>query len=425
MLVVACLVGLAGLATWLARDYFTVGVVALPDVVGLPFENAQRVLRSSDLDVNTYNDNVPTLDPGLVTSQSPGPGTVVRRGRTVDLGVNAPPEVARVPTLVGLDVGEAEQIVRDLGRAVGLVAFVASERAPGVVVSQSPSAGSALQIGQPLALEVSRGPEVRLATVPDVRGLDVGEARRRLEAEGFGRVEAIATDISFDAPGRVEAQRPSPGVEVPVSAAVTLEYALSSGAVVAVPDLAGRSLWRAQLALRARGLRVGPVTYVQRDDAPSGVVATNPWTFTVPGAPIALTINGQPGGANFLLDAPDAFDPPADEPTTTAPDRDGPSEGAASPAPGTPRSSPGTADPLGTGQRIVPFSFDPATLGMPNLLTRPYRLELLVRDDDGERKVIDREVAAGERVSASVRVTGDDVLLQTFIDGAPFQAWRP
>jgi hypothetical protein len=49
----------------------------------------------------------------------------------------------------------------------------------------------------------------------------------------------------------------------------------------------------------------------------------------------------------------------------------------------------------------------------------------VVTDEDGERVEFDRQLAAGEGVEVPVRVVGEDAMLQTFINGLFFQAWRP
>ena len=73
----------------------------------------------------------------------------------------------------------------------------------------------------------------------------------------------------------------------------------------------------------------------------------------------------------------------------------------------------------------MPFSFDPTHMGVRKLLEEPYQLRVVVSDERGERVVLDRRVAAGERVTTSVPVYGQEAMLQTYIDDVFFQAWRP
>jgi hypothetical protein len=59
------------------------------------------------------------------------------------------------------------------------------------------------------------------------------------------------------------------------------------------------------------------------------------------------------------------------------------------------------------------------------LLEEPYNLRLVITDDLGERTALDEQLDAGEIATTTVNVYGSEAMLQTFIDGVFFQAWRP
>jgi hypothetical protein len=160
--------------------------------------------------------------------------------------------------------------------------------------------------------------------------------------------------------------------------------------------VAGFEPWRARVALRSAGLAIGPVETVRRDDLPGGVVETRPAGLTVAGAPVALVVNRAAG------DVPTRGDEALGEDRDERPDL-----------------------VVGDGARTVPFRFDPSELGVRILTEQAYRLRLVVRDDEGERTVLDRSVPAGQEVRATVRVRGEAPLLQTYVNGVFFQAWRP
>ena len=403
LVAVAALVVLTG---WTLRGYFQVEEVRLPDLTGLQVAEATRVLRNAALVPATYSENIQGVEPNTVTTQAPPAGAVVRRGRTVSLGVNTPPEAARVPVLVGLTQQEALQRLRDLNLAADEVDFAYSDRTEGLVIGQQPEAGAGIGRGASISLVVSRGAARTDLEVPDVRGVDVDEAVRRLEDLGFTRVETAASTVSFDRPRTVTQQRPSAGETVPASTPITLLYALPGSRIVSVPDVSGMSVSRAQLALRAANLALGHIEYVQDSERPEGVVQTEPTGFTLVGSPIRLVVNGAPSAIDRLLEGrgvnvPGLDSPGFDEPVET------PEAG-------------GVPD-----RRSIPFTFDPASMGVRSLVESGYHLELVVEDREGERTVLDREVEAGEIVSTTVTVYGPDALLQTFINGVPFQAWRP
>jgi len=392
-----------------ASRYFAVGEEVLPDLVGMQFEAATKVLRSHGFEPVAYVEHVEGVAAGTVTSQSPQAGAIVKRLRSIHLGVNTPPAAAVLPDLRGMAEEVAVARASELNLPLGTTEYQHSDRAAGTVVSQDPAGGQRLADGGSLSLVVSSGPERAAVELPDLVGADVDAAVQQLQRLGFGRVETLASGVSFDRPRAVVAMQPAAGTAVPPGTPVLLHYSLSTATAVRVPDVVGMPQWRAQLALTAAQLRVGTVTYVTDPEQPEGVVAAQPDGYTVPGTPVFLTVNGGPP-TNPLSD----LFPPG---LQTGPDL----SPAVRPPPGTPGGNAATAD----GSRLVPFTFDPTNMGVKRLLDQPYQLKLVVTDDEGERVVLDRRVGAGQSVTTSVLVYGQDAMLQTYIDDVFFQAWRP
>ncbi len=407
------------------REYFTVSEVRLPDLLGMPQEQAAQVLRREGLEPVSFVQHVAGAAPATITSQAPQPGAVVKRGRTVHLGVNTPPADARLPDLIGMREADALERVASLGVAVGSVSYEASERAAGTVIAQVPAGGERLAVGGNLELVVSRGRDLARIEVPDLQGRDIEAAEAELRRLGFTRVEALPSTVSFTAPNTVVGMTPSAGASVMASTPIVLHYSLSSANVVAVPDVLGYPQWRAQLTLQAAQLRLGPITYVDDPAQPQGVTGVSPTGYTLPGTPILLTINGSappelPGfGLEPRVGGADGTG------AGGAPQTEVPDVGSGTATSGG-VTIPGTNVQLqADGSRVVPFTFDPTFMGVRRLLEQPYNLRLVVSDDRGERSVLDSMVQPGEIVTSAVTVYGDEALLQTFIDGVFFQAWRP
>ncbi len=399
MAVAALLLVVTVFAAISVRDYFTVGEVDLPDVQGMAYPDAARVLRQAGLDPEAYSEDVPGAGLNVVTTQAPAPGAGVRKGRIIHVGVNTPPAATEVPPLVGLSESQALQRTHELHIQVTSLDYRTDPKPSGQVVAQTPEPGTVLKQGQDLALTVSTGPQRTPLKVPDVSGMPYEAAVRQLEAMGFTQVEALPGGVSFDKVGDVIAQHPASGAEVPPGTPVAVFYALSGRTIVKVPEVAGQPLWRAQFALEAAQLKVGHVTYVQEAGKPQGVLEVQPSSYTVPGTPVEIKVNGTP----------------ASQPL---------SQGAGSGIGGLDAGPPGGGG-ASAGTRTVPFTFDPASMGLRRLMEQPYRLKLVVRDAAGERTVLDRQMKAGESVSMTLQVEGSSPLLQTYIDGVFFQAWRP
>lgn len=423
--VLAALLAVAG---WVLAGYLAVGEVRVPDVEGLAYEDAAARLREAGLEPEAFVELDRLAPPDAVVSQAPAPGARVRPGRAVALGVNGREAAATAPTLVGLREDDAAARLEAVGTALAWVTYVGSDRPAGTVVAQTPPAGAALDPREGVRVTVSRGPQESPVVVPDLVGSDVEAAVAALEALGIRQVERVAAALSFDRPGAVTEQRPEAGASVLPSTPVTLVYALEGTRVVRVPDVAGLPLWRAQLELRAARLDLGPVQRVEDATLPEGVVEARPAGYTVVGAPVALVVNGaapvapDPGG--FLDGAFDgAFAGPDGGPPFATDGEGGVDAEDAAPADDVP--APGTQVAQADGSRLIPFRFDPASVGVASLTRERFRLTLVVVDDEGERTVLDEELAPGETVELSLRVVGDAPLVQTFLNGAFFQAWRP
>lgn len=399
------LVALAGVTAFVARDYFQVSEARTPALAGLPIGEAQRLAEEAGLALRSYGVEVRGTAPETVTEQSPPAGTVVRRGRTISVGVNVPVDADRMPALTGISETDAMATLRELSLSSPAVTYAFDERPVGRVVEQAPDPGTEISRGDPIRLVVSRGAGPTQVELPDLIDLDIDSARAQLAALGIRRIETVAVGVSMLRSGVVTQQQPSAGSVIGTGEPVTLGYTLEGDRVSYVPDVIGLEPWRARVALRAAGLAVGPVEVVQRDDVPEGVVETRPSGLTAAGAPVVLVVNAAPGTIVNL--APEEGIGPASDTAEPTPFRSG------------------IDDDEGGGGRNVPFRFDPAELGVRSLLESDYELRLVVTDARGERTAIDEEVEAGEALRSSVTVYGDEPLLQTYVNGVFFQAWRP
>lgn len=395
-----------------ALDYLVVDEARSPDLVGLPLAEAERSARRAGLELRSYPVPARGVAADVVVEQAPPAGTVVREGRVLAVGVHVPAEADRMPALVGVTQRDALASLRGLGLPSPDIDYVSSDRPAGRIVEQAPPAGSSVAPGERVRLTVARGAPASQVEIPDLTGLDVASARAQLTALGLRRIETVPVGVSMLRPGTVTQQRPAPGTVTRVGEPVLLGFALEGSRVTRVPSVEGLETWRARVALRSAGLELGAIETVQRDDLPAGVVEARPSGLTVAGAPVTLVVNAPDGRAVDLRDL-GGDRTGRDGIGRDALGRDGVGDGADG----------ALAD--GEGGRLVPFRFDPTQLGVASLIERDYELRLVVRDDRGERTVVDRQVVAGETVRTTVVVHGDEPLLQTYVNGVFFQAWRP
>ena len=201
--------------------------VAVPDLVGLRADRAGRLARAAGLRVEVRFVRS-SERAGTVVDQEPAEGDSVPRGSIVELRIAKTPRpvvaTVRVPRVQGLELAEAKATLRARGLRWS-VERLPSSRPAGVVLRQSERPGAAVEKGTRVVLEVSSGPE--LIAVPDVVGLDVVEARRQLEAEGF---VVIVTQSPTDDPaedGIVLDQSPQGGAELREGSEVTIDVGMA------------------------------------------------------------------------------------------------------------------------------------------------------------------------------------------------------
>lgn len=130
------------------------------------------------------------------------------------------PERGQVPDVVGLEVSVAKQRIAK-AHFFPLVNMVDSFEPAGIVISQSPSAGSQAALGEYVTIQVSTGKPPTI-TVPEVRGLTQKEATALLKQKGFEVAVLVRTFTDPKKDGIVVAQSPKPGNQVTEGATVTI-----------------------------------------------------------------------------------------------------------------------------------------------------------------------------------------------------------
>jgi serine/threonine-protein kinase len=189
--------------------------VALPGVTGQLEPEARAALEAAGFEVAVSSDYDEGVPAGSIARQDPAEGKEVPPGSRVALVVSQGPKPVTVPNVVGKTYQEATESLA--GRKLGVQrADDFSDSVPaGEVIRQDPVAGEEAPRDSAVTVVVSRGPDV--IEVPDVRGDDVEDAVRALEAAGF---EVDVVGFRFDRP--VKRQDPSPGRVVRRGETVTL-----------------------------------------------------------------------------------------------------------------------------------------------------------------------------------------------------------
>jgi serine/threonine-protein kinase len=171
-----------------------------------------------------------------------------------------------MPRVVGLTEAQARAKLADAELEVD-VDRRPSNRPAGIVVAQTPGAGTQLDEGERVEIMVSSG--LTRVAVPNVRGLKEAEAEARLRSAGLKtKVERVFAGAPK---GQVVDTVPPGGERVARGTTVVLK--VSKGRNLAqVPDVVGKSESEAASILRARGFT--PRIFDVPSEEPKGIVVS-------------------------------------------------------------------------------------------------------------------------------------------------------
>ncbi|MEZ4608034.1 MAG: PASTA domain-containing protein [Deinococcales bacterium] len=276
------------------RDYLNIGEVEVPNLQGANIEQAERVLKSLGLEVNIYPKSSNQQEFNTIVAQNPSANTTVRRGREVSLGVNLPKQSINVPQMMGMLQEDALRLLARSNLQLGDVNYTYSDAASGTILSSNPAAQSLVEEGTTVHFVISRGPAASEISMPQLVGLNLEEAKKRLKAQGINRVESVVSSAGGQRAGQVVAQDPIAGRQIIASAPVMLYYAMNDPNVIPVPDVEGLSFEEAYNRLSAAGFSLKTAQWLQVVNDPSkpqGIIFQQPKGFSLVGTPVHLIIN--------------------------------------------------------------------------------------------------------------------------------------
>jgi serine/threonine-protein kinase len=259
--------------------------VSLPSVVGQTVLSATQELTNEGFVVNTSQVNSKEAK-NTVIAMSPKAGKSLAKGSsvklTVSLGVKTSP--VTVPDLVGMSLANAENQLGKyhLGNNVTYTSNAQPGQIPGVVLSQSPVAGTKTQTGTTVTL-VLLAPNTQYP-LTSVDGLSQVAAGAKLQQQGLLPSPTVGQTCSNTvAHGLVVSTVPVAGALV--SANTTVKLIVSSGyCQVVVPSVINDTVAEASAALSAQGL--------------DPQYSTDPVIVCDPGAPQTVTTETPAGGSS-------------------------------------------------------------------------------------------------------------------------------
>ena len=193
-------------------------LVEVPAVIGRMKEDAITLLISAGLEPAVTYDEYPLVKENLVADQSVAPGQKVEKGSFVTITVSRSVYETNIPTVTGVPLSEAQEILSNAGLVVSEIETQPSEAANMIVIQQLPDAGTNANKGDSVKLIVSGG----IVVMPSLQGMTREQAEQTIIAYGLtlaGVYEEVVSDPAQI--GVVTSQAPAMYSEILPGAAVT------------------------------------------------------------------------------------------------------------------------------------------------------------------------------------------------------------
>ena len=273
--------------------------VAVPSVVGDTQATAEANITGAGLVFTVTNASSSTVASGNVISESPGAGTSVNSGSSVNLVVSTGPAQVAVPNVVGEAQATAEANITGAGLVFTVTNASSSTVASGNVISESPTAGTSVNSGSSVNLVVSTG--LAQIAVPNVVGDTQAAATTAITGAGLVLGTVTQASSSTVASGNVISESPSAGTNVNIGSSVNL--VVSTGAAqIAVPNVVGDTQAAATTAITGAGLVVGTVTTASSSTVASGnVISESPSAGTNVNSGSAVNLVVSTGAAQVAV----------------------------------------------------------------------------------------------------------------------------
>ncbi len=170
--------------------------IEVPSLKGMTYDGASDELDSLNLKIEKGDDVYSAeIEKGKIVSQSPIAKTKVKKGSKIKVNISKGKKAGLVPVLIGKTYNDADisATLSQYGFVLGNVTYDESEKYDeGIIINQTPSAGSTSRAGSAINIVVSKGKKEK-SKVPTLTGLTADQAVQALNKEGLQ-----VGDISYE-----------------------------------------------------------------------------------------------------------------------------------------------------------------------------------------------------------------------------------
>lgn len=189
---------------------------ALPDVVGLTQAEAEETLGKDGLELQvTGREYSPDKPEGMILTQLPLAGMMVKEGRSIKVIISAGVKIAEVPDVFGLPIRQADLALQKAGFVIGDMHWTNVDSLPeNVAIETIPSSGTVLPLGSSVSLAVNQGSRSDFVFMPALVGKPFDRARSLVDSLGLFLAEPVYVRDTLLLPNTVIEQHPTRNTQV-------------------------------------------------------------------------------------------------------------------------------------------------------------------------------------------------------------------
>ena len=157
-----------------------------PDFVGKTYEEAKKLAEEEGFTLKEGEELYDSsIAEGLICMQDPDAGSQARKGSTITVNISKGSKEGMVPNILGYNYTEVDELLEKYGYSLGNVKEATSTEPKGVIIEQTPTAGSSLDKESKIDVVVSDGKGKEKGVVPSITGLTLDAAKKAITAAGF------------------------------------------------------------------------------------------------------------------------------------------------------------------------------------------------------------------------------------------------
>lgn len=169
----------------------------VPDLVGQKYDDIKDTYKNKNITINIVQ-QIPSKDyeKGIIISQDPKTGKMIKTPIEINVVVSAGIKDIILDNYVNKMATDAKLDIEKLGLNVKEIKESSDTVTEGIIIRTVPQAGYTIKAGDEITIYVSQGAEKNTATMPNLVGEDVQQARRVISDNRLseGKISEVPSD---------------------------------------------------------------------------------------------------------------------------------------------------------------------------------------------------------------------------------------